>query len=233
MNFIEKRKLKKELKAKEKSDKRKKNFDEIFEKITSEDIERLDHTLALTNELLNDEEKRGNSAEKRINSFFPIWGVISGLFVLFGKFFPLTNGNFTTLINFFILGILVLIIKIGYNFWASIRVRNSYIIWPSTIYEVQKGNKTYALRYEIARKIHNYFDRRDVNSDKLSCLEDMQNNLILVVVYFLLLGGCIILNSNNTIKIPQNYLILIGLISIILALIFDNSYRKLFRKFWH
>jgi hypothetical protein len=218
---------------KKKAEERKKNFDDIFKKITTDEIDRLNHSLTLTNEMLNNEDKRGKSAEKRIYTFFAVWGVISGLFTIFSKYLPITTGNFSLLIFFVSIAILILILKMGYYFWVSIRVRNAYIIWPSTIYNVQEGSKAYALRYEIARKIHNYYDQIGPNTEKLYCLEQMQNNLILIIVFFLLIGFLSILNTNNTFKMPQYFSIILGLASILVAIIFDRSYVRFFRKFWH
>lgn len=230
---LEAKKKRKEKEKEKETKARRERFNYISEKIKSHDTDRLNQTLNITNELLQKEKERGESAEKRINTFFSVATVISGLFSILGKYLVLFDGNFVWLISLIYAAILILILKIGYYFFKSIRIRSAYFIGPTDIYPIiKKGNGDQALQYEISIKIQDYYDQTIPNNDKLFCLEQMQNNLILIIIYFLSLGILGILNTNSNITMSQTYLILIGLTFIIIASIFDEVYVKIRRKFW-
>lgn len=230
---LEERKKREEKEKEEEAEARKERFNYISKKIKSDNIDRLNQTLNITNELLQKEKERGKSAEKRINTFFSVGTIISGLFSILGKYLVLFDGNLVWLISLIYVAILILILKIGYYFFNSIRTRLDYFIGPTDIYPIiKKENKSQALQYEIARKMIDYYDQTIPNNQKLFCLEQMQNNLILIIIYFLSLGILGILNTDSNIIMPQNYLIAIGLSFIIIAAIFDEIYVRICRKFW-
>lgn len=218
---------------KKKAEERKKRFNDIYKKIESDDIDRLNQILNITNELLQTEKERGENAEKRINTFFSVGAVISGLFSILGKYLVIFDGNLVLLISLVYVAILILILKIGYYFFDSIRTRIHHFIGPSDIYPIiRKENENQALQYEIAIKTLDYYDKTIPNNNKLFCLEQMQNNLILIIIYFLSLGILSILNTNSNINLPQIYSIAIGATLIFIALIFDIVYIRTSRKFW-
>mgnify|MGYP005838028067 CR=1 FL=1 len=230
---LEERKKQEEKEKEKKAKARKDRFNYISKKIKSDDTDRLNQILNITNELLQKEKERGESAEKRISTFFSVGTVISGLFSILGKYLVLFDGNLVWLISLIYVAILILILKIGYYFFDSIRTRINHFIGPSDIYPIiKKENKNQALQYEIARKLIDYYDQTIPNNQKLFCLEQMQNNLILIIIYFLSLGILGILNTNSNIRMPQTYSITIGLAFIIIAAIFDIVYVRIRRKFW-
>lgn len=210
--------------------KRKEELDKKLKKIISNNISVLNQSLTGINEILENETERGESARRRINSIMGFSGVISSLFLFFWNYLLNFTENWVMLIVFVYFSIIIYLLKIGYYFLKSNKPIRSYCIEPTDIIrEIQNMESKEALRYEIARKILDYYDKRGPNNLKLQCLERMQNNLVCAFIFLLITAFLIVLNSHlSSISLPTNLELLLLIMLISLAISSDKIYDYFF-----
>ena len=198
-----------------------KAIEEIKENITSKDKDLLNQSLNLINEHLKREAKRGDSAFQRVSMLLTLTGILSGIFIFFGKLVLIDlNGNLMILIYFIYALIIIFFFKTIYFSIKTIDLQHALELSPNTVYEIQSMKNNEALRYEIAEKMWEYDQMLPYNNKKLFNYSRGQRNLLFGMFFILILGLLFIINGK--IQLDLNFQYAISIILIIFAIFCDK-----------
>lgn len=199
--------------------------------IKSKDPDILEKSIAIINEQLDKETKRGELAEKRAGMLIPFITIGSTFILAFGKLISLENPLTITVVAFFIVT-LIFFVKAALFTLISFRIVQANRLTPQLINDIQQFDKLEAMAYEIKWKIWEYNKMVPVNTKRLFYTYRAQNNLMLAVFSILIIAciqffSCFVTSHSASLV---NIQFIAGNITIILGLVSDFIIERF--SFW-
>jgi hypothetical protein len=196
---------------------------EIVKRLTSEDPDIVPQSLRMIDQLLNQESKRGESAQARINSLLALTGTATALSLFLVKFVLETNQvSLGVAMNFSGGAGILFLVKAIYNLTKGLKPTRAYLLTPEIIFEFQTMPSQEALRLELGWKIWQYLKTQPVNTEKLFRLNRGQINIIFSFIMFVILGGLLLIEKSKPFYAPETLQYIFGIVLLLAALCGDS-----------